>query len=160
MSDYYDPLADASLATFPIKDEYMLYTVQYLANKLNAYFNPFIAVNTFVDYNSYNTATSGYPLLKCYRVQDNFLTNMGVSSTLTNVEYAIILPKQDELGAISSRISSVINMALVDPAFYDTTGIKIDRNNPITTSYRLSLDDEYKALVGYVTVSFNIYTSI
>lgn len=141
------------------RDQFTSQLVNYMASYLNIAFAPVIAVKTSKDYNAFRVPNDQYPLLKCYRNRDTAYPNTLFSTTNVTLEHCIVYPKDEDIGAISTLISGVIKEGLIEPQFYDLTGIKIDWSNQVVSDYKIAYNENYEPVINYVSVNFSIFTA-
>jgi len=140
-----------------IRDELALSIVNYIGENLNWILEPIskIAVKTAKTYDAIGLPSNSYPLLKCYRVQENYYVNTSLSITNFNLQYVLALPDQDFLVSLSTFMAKSINTILI--GMYDAIGIKTYEETAIQVIYNTATDQQSDTFLSLLTFNFSVY---
>lgn len=99
----------------PKNDDFLLNLGKYIADGINHDYQVKcpgeLAIREVIDYDVVNIDTSRFPLLKLYRLSDEY-ENMDVGKTKAIIAYCLTYPEQDRLPGLMKYISKAINVML------------------------------------------------
>lgn len=147
----------------PEVDEAVDYIAKYLFEYINKdYFsyieaNPAIrqslgdiAIRTYKTYDAYGIANQEFPLLKVYRVSDNWKIGKLIRNSSISISYSLVLPQQDKLMPLLNWISYQINKHLLN----SSCQVKIDPG--VRVQYRTMINEVGQAIYSFLRADINI----
>lgn len=153
----------ANIEITPEVDEAVDYIAKYLFEYINKdYFsyietNPAIrqslgdiAIRTYKTYDAYGIANQEFPLLKVYRVSDNWKMGKLLRNSSVSISYSLVLPQQDKLMPLLNWISYEINKHLLSP----NCQVKIDPG--VRVQYRTMINEVGQAIYSFLRADINI----
>lgn len=97
----------------PFEDQSCLEIANFLREHLNKAYPQQIVVNSIRCYDAVNVPYSEYPLLKVYRLVDQWEKNTTVRVSQGVISYTLVLPDQESLAPIMSWVSRHINQLML-----------------------------------------------
>lgn len=153
----------ANIEITPNVDESIDYIAKYLYEYINKdYFsyieaNPSIrqslgdiAIRTYRTYDAYGVTNQEFPLLKVYRVSDNWKPGKLLRNSSISISYSLVLPQQDKLMPLLNWISYEINKHLLSPSCQ----VKIDPG--VRVQYRTMINELGQAIYSFLRADINI----
>lgn len=153
----------ANIEITPDVDESVDYIAKYLYEYINKdYFsyieaNPSIrqslgdiAVRTYRTYDAYGVTNQEFPLLKVYRVSDNWKPGKLLRNSSISISYSLVLPQQDKLMPLLNWISYEINKHLLS----SSCQVKIDPG--VRIQYRTMINELGQAIYSFLRADINI----
>lgn len=147
----------------PEVDEAVDYIAKYLYEYVNKdYFsyieaNPAIrqslgdiAIRTYKTYDAYGISNQEFPLLKVYRVSDNWKMGKLIRSSSISISYSLVLPQQDKLMPLLNWMSYQINKHLMNTSCQ----VKIDPG--VRVQYRTMINEVGQAIYSFLRADINI----
>lgn len=141
-----------------VKDDLALSIVTHIGDNLNWIFAPInkLAVKSVKTYDAYSIPSTSYPLLSCYRVQDNYYANSELALVNFNMKYVIQLPEQDFAVSLASFIAKSVNSMIV--GLYESIQIKAYEETLVNVVYNTpAIDSENVTFVPLLTFNFTVY---
>lgn len=121
-------------------DPVILKILQYLKKRLNEFgqeTHGIDLVKGIRDYDSFNVPLTEFPLLKVYRVSDNFVPNCAKVVSFIKVDYCLSYPQNENLSSVCNSITKYIHRAI----------------NRLDVEINLNVDKSYTRQGGYQIVS-------
>ena len=153
----------ANIEITPEVDEAVDYIAKYLFEYINKdYFfyieaNPAIrqslgdvAIRTYRTYDAYQVSTPEFPLLKVYRVSDNWKNGKLLRNSSVSISYSLMLPQQEKLMPLLNWISYEINKHLLS----SNCQVKIDPG--VRVQYRTMINEVGQAIYSFLRADINI----
>lgn len=153
----------ANIEITPEVDEAVDYIAKYLYEYINKdYFsyietNPAIkhslgdiAIRTYRTYDAYGISNQEFPLLKVYRVSDNWKMGKLLRNSSISISYSLVLPQQDKLMPLLNWMSYEINKHLLSP----NCQVKIDPG--VRVQYRTMINELGQAIYSFLRADINI----
>lgn len=153
----------ANIEITPEVDEAVDYIAKYLYEYINKdYFSYIeshpairqslgdIAIRTYRTYDAYGITNQEFPLLKVYRVSDNWKMGKLLRNSSISISYSLVLPQQDKLMPLLNWISYEINKHLLNPACQ----VKIDPG--VRVQYRTMINEVGQAIYSFLRADINI----
>lgn len=153
----------ANIEITPEVDEAVDYIAKYLFEYINKdYFSYIeshpairqslgdIAIRTYKTYDAYGIANQEFPLLKVYRVSDNWKPGKLLRSSSVSISYSLVLPQQDKLMPLLNWVSYEIHKHLLS----SNCQVKID--SPPRTQYRTMINEVGQAIYSFLRADINI----
>jgi len=154
----------ANLVITPNLDEAVDYIAKYLFEHINKDFFSYIeenpglrsslgeiAVRSYRTYDAYQVSTPEYPLLKVYRVSDNWKPQKLLRTSSISISYSLSLPQQERLMSLLNWISYEIRKHLLSPSFK----VKILEDG-VRTQYRTMINEVGQAIHSFLRVDITI----
>lgn len=153
----------ANIEITPDVDETTDYIAKYLFENINKdYFSYIeahpglrlslgdIAIRTYKTYDAYGLANQEFPLLKVYRVSDNWKPKKLIRSSSISISYSLVLPQQDKLMPLLNWVSYQINKHLLNTSCQ----VKIDPG--VRVQYRTMMNEVGQAIYSFLRADINI----
>lgn len=153
----------ANLEITPDNDEAISYLAEYLFEYINKEFKSFIeanpglraslgdtAVRTYETYDTYQSPTTAFPLLKVYRVNDIWKPGKLTRTSNVSISYSLVVPKQDKIMPLLNWVSFQINKLLLTPSCL----VKIEPG--IRVQYRTMINEVGQNIYSFLRADITI----
>lgn len=153
----------ANIEITPDVDESVDYIAKYLFEYINKdYFSYIeshpelrqsigdIAIRTYRTYDAYGISNQEFPLLKVYRVSDNWKGGKLIRGSSISISYSLVLPQQDKLMPLLNWVSYQINKHLLS----SSCQVKIDPG--VRVQYRTMINEVGQAIYSFLRADINI----
>ena len=153
----------ANLEITPYKDEAISYIAEYLFEYINKEFRTFIeanpglrsslgdiAVRTYETYDAYHSSTTAFPLLKVYRVNDNWKPGKLNRTSNVSISYSLVVPKQDKIMPLLNWVSYQINKLLL------TSSCQVKVEPGIRVQYRTMINEVGQNIYSFLRADITI----
>lgn len=153
----------ANIEITPSIDEAVDYIAKYLFEYINKDYFTYIeshpglrqslgdiAIRTYKTYDAYGLANQEFPLLKVYRVSDNWKPGKLIRNSSISISYSLVLPQQDKLMPLLNWISYQINKHLMN------TSCQVKIEPGVRVQYRTMMNELGQAIYSFLRADINI----
>lgn len=126
----------------------------FLMRKLNGLHQGLIIVKSIAAYDKYQVPMDQYPLLKVYRISDQYYAGTALRRSSMNAAYCLVLPDQEQLAGITSVIGDEIVSTLTKDLYKETQILISDEPR---VEYRTLLSEIGQPVYAFIRVYFTVY---
>ena len=135
-----------------LKDVVSEKIAKYLQKTLNSAHPGIIIVKSVAAYDKFEVPLSDYPLLKVYRLSDQFYERTELRRTSMVAAYCLALPDHEQLAGITNVIADEINSALTK--LHTETGYLTQGEN--RAEYRTLMNEQGIPVYAFLRVYFTV----
>lgn len=106
------------------------------------------------DYDTYNVALTEFPLLKVYRVADNFVPNCAKVVSFIQIDYCLSYPQNENLSSVCNNITKYIHRIV--NRLESEINLSVDKSLTRQGGYKIIQGANAQSVYAVISYTFTI----